>query len=210
MRYEDERAPQVTVGADGALNVSVWEEILGRQLDLHPDAVVLSTPIVPAPAAEALAKRLKVSQDANGFFLEAHVKLRPVDFLADGVFMAGLAHYPKLLSESIVQAKAAAARAATILSRDTLTTGGPVAEVNTDLCVACLTCIRSCPFGATRIDSTVESIGGIMGAAYIESALCQGCGLCTASCPASAIELKHYTENQVFAKLDALFEKAYV
>jgi heterodisulfide reductase subunit A-like polyferredoxin len=136
--------------------------------------------------------------------------LRPVDFLADGVFMAGLAHYPKLLQESIIQAKAAAARAATILSRDTLTTGGPVAEVNGEMCVACLTCIRSCAFGAPRISSDTESIGGILGAAYIESALCQGCGLCTASCPAGAIELKHYTENQIGAKLDALFEKAYV
>lgn len=210
MRYEDDRAPEVTVGSDGVLSVSVWEEILGKQMELNPDTVVLSTPIVPAPAAEELAKHLKVSQDANGFFLEAHVKLRPVDFLADGVFMAGLAHYPKLLRESIVQAQAAAARAATILSRDTLTTGGPVAEVNNDLCVACLTCIRCCPFGAPRIVDDAKSTGGIMGAAHIESALCQGCGLCAPACPAEAIELKHYTENQVSAKLDALFEKAYV
>ena len=210
MRYEDDREAQVTVGVDDALNVSVWEEILGKQMDLKPDMVVLSSPIVPAPAAEELAKKLKVSQDDNGFFLEAHVKLRPVDFLADGVFMAGLAHYPKLLQESIVQAKAAAARAATILSRDTLTTGGPVAQVNNDTCVACLTCVRVCAFGAPRITGDLESTGGIVGAAYIESALCQGCGLCTASCPAGAIELKHYTESQIGAKLDALFEKAYV
>ncbi len=210
VRYEDARKAEVTVGADGVLNVSVWEEILGKQMDLQPDMVVLSSPIVPSPGAENLANKLKVSQDANGFFLEAHIKLRPVDFLADGVFMAGLAHYPKLLQESIIQAKAAAARAATILARDTLTTGGPVAEVNREMCVACLTCIRSCAFGAPRISNDTESIGGILGAAYIESALCQGCGLCTASCPAGAIELKHYTENQIGAKLDALFEKAYV
>ncbi len=210
MRYVDERAPQVAVGADGRLNVSVWEEILGKQMELNPDMVVLSTPIVPAPAADELANRLKVAQDADGFFLEAHVKLRPVDFLVDGVFMAGLAHYPKLLRESIVQAKAAAARAATILSRDTLTTGGPVAEVEKDKCVACLTCVRVCPFGAPRIADDAQSIGGILGAAHIESALCQGCGLCTASCPAGAIVLKHYTENQVGAKLNALFEKASV
>ncbi|MEE8365552.1 MAG: FAD-dependent oxidoreductase [Gammaproteobacteria bacterium] len=210
LRYEDDRKAEVTVGADGVLNVRVWEEILGKQMDLKPDMVVLSTPVVPSPGAENLANKLKVSQDANGFFLEAHVKLRPVDFLADGVFMAGLAHYPKLLQESIIQAKAAAARAATILSRDTLTTGGPVAEVNREMCVACLTCIRSCAFGAPRISSDAKGVGGILGAAYIESALCQGCGLCTASCPAGAIELKHYTENQIGAKLDALFEKAYV
>jgi len=208
IHYEDDRKAEVTVDDDGVLNVSVWEEVLGKQMQLKPDMVVLSSPIVPSPAAEDLARKLKVAQDADGFFLEAHVKLRPVDFLADGIFMAGLAHYPKLLQESIVQAKAAAARAATILSRDTLTTGGPVAEVNQVMCVACLTCIRSCPFGAPRIASDAESIGGILGAVYIESALCQGCGLCTASCPAGAIELKHYTENQIGAKLDALFEKA--
>ncbi|MCP4472585.1 MAG: FAD-dependent oxidoreductase, partial [Gammaproteobacteria bacterium] len=210
MRYEDGREAEVGIDADGALNVSVWEEVLGRQMDLKPDMVVLSSPIVPSPAAGELANKLKVAQDAAGFFLEAHVKLRPVDFLADGVFMAGLAHYPKLLQESIIQAKAAAARATTILSRDTLTTGGPVAEVDNDKCVACLTCLRSCPFGAPRISDGLQSIGGILGAAYIESALCQGCGLCTASCPAGAIELKHYTENQISAKLDALFEKAYI
>ncbi|MBT4888167.1 MAG: FAD-dependent oxidoreductase [Rhodospirillales bacterium] len=210
VRYEDDTAPEVTVGNDGTLNVSMWEEILGKQMDLKPDMVVLSSPIVPAPAAEKLANKLKVSQDANGFFMEAHVKLRPVDFLADGIFMAGLAHYPKLLQESIIQAKAAAARAATILSRDTVTTGGPIAEVNKDMCVACLTCVRSCAFGAPRIVNDEMSIGNILGAAHIESALCQGCGLCTASCPAGAIELKHYTENQMGAKLDAMFEKAYV
>jgi len=114
MRYEDDWAPEVSVGPDGTLNVSLWEEILGRQMNLNPDMVVLSTPIVPAPGAEGLAKRLKVARDADGFFLEAHIKLRPVDFLADGVFMAGLAHYPKLLQESIVQARAAAVRAANI------------------------------------------------------------------------------------------------
>ncbi len=210
IRYEDDNEAEVSIDDDGILNVSVWEEVLGKQMKLTPDMVILSTPVVPSPAAEKLATQLKVAQDSDGFFLEAHVKLRPVDFLADGIFMAGLAHYPKLLQESIVQAKAAASRATTILSRDTLTTGGPVAVVDKDKCVACLTCLRSCPFGAPQISNDLQSIGGINGAAHIESALCQGCGLCTASCPASAIELKHYTENQISAKLNALFEKAYV
>jgi len=209
MRYEDDWAPQVTVSTDGRLNVSLWEEILGRQMNLNPDLVVLSTPIVPSPGAEELARRLKVARDADGFFLEAHIKLRPVDFLADGVFMAGLAHYPKLLQESIVQARAAAVRAANILSRETLTIGGLVAEVDPQKCVACLTCVRICAFGATHIDQETEGIGGILGAAEIESSLCQGCGLCTSACPAGAISLHHYTENQVGAKLDALIEEAH-
>jgi len=210
MRYEDDREPKVTVSDDGSLSVSVWEEILGRQMSLNPDMVVLSTPIIPAPGAEALAKRLKVARDADGFFLEAHIKLRPVDFLADGVFMAGLAHYPKLLQESIVQARAAAVRAANILSRESLTVGGLVAEVDSEKCVACLTCVRVCAFGAARIDDDKEGAGGILGAAEIESSLCQGCGLCMAECPAGAIQLHHYTENQMGAKLDALIEEAHV
>jgi heterodisulfide reductase subunit A len=210
MRYEDDRAPNVTVSPGGTLNVSVWEEILGRQMKLNPDMVVLSTPIVPTPGAEDLARRLKVARDADGFFLEAHIKMRPVDFLADGVFMAGLAHYPKLLQESIVQARAAAVRAANVLSRETLTIGGLVAEVNQAKCVACLTCVRVCAFDAPHIVADAEGAGGFLGAAEIESTRCRGCGLCTASCPAGAIELHHYTENQMGAKLDALLEEAHI
>ena len=206
LRYDDGRPPEVTVENGGALRVRAWEEVLGEEMIFAPEMVVLSTPIVPAEGAQELANRLKVPVDMNGFFMEAHVKLRPVDFLSDGIFMAGLAHYPKLLQESIVQAKAAAARAATILSRDSITTGGPVAEVDASLCVACLTCVRSCVYGAARISPDAAGIGGILGAAQIESALCQGCGLCAAACPAGAIQLRHYTVNQVKAKVDALFE----
>jgi heterodisulfide reductase subunit A-like polyferredoxin len=208
VHYDDDRVPEVSVDADGKLNVSVWEEVLGRQMNLNPDMVVLSTPVVPAPGAEDLAKRLKVARDGDGFFMEAHIKLRPVDFLADGIFMAGLAHYPKLLQESIVQARAAAVRAANILSRDTLTVGGLVAEVDAQECVACLTCVRVCSFGAAHINNEREGAGGIVGAAEIESFLCQGCGLCMSACPAGAIQLHHYTENQMGAKLDALIEEA--
>ncbi len=182
------------------------EEVLGSEMTFSPDMVVLSTPIIPAKGARELANRLRVTLDMNGFFLVAHVKLRPVDFLSDGIFMAGLAHYPKMLDESIVQAKAAAARAATILSRDKIITGGPVAEVNPDLCVGCLTCVRICAYGAPRIVDMVKGVGGTLGAAQVEAALCQGCGLCAAECPAGAIELHHYTPDQVAAKIDALFE----
>jgi len=207
LRYDDHRPPQVTVNGDGSLRVRAWEEVLGEEITLTPDRVILSTPTVPAEGSEELAHRLKVPVDANGFFMEAHVKLRPVDFLSDGIFMAGLAHYPKLLQESIVQAKAAAARAATILSRENITTGGPVAEVTKDLCVGCLTCVRTCAYGAPRISPDQAGVGGILGAARIESALCQGCGLCAAACPAGAIQLNHYTVDQVKAKVNALFER---
>ena len=208
MRYEDEWAPQVSIDAAGVLEVSAWEEILGRQMKLNPDLLVLSTPIVPSPGAKDLARRLKVPQDDNGFFLEAHVKLRPVDFLSDGIFMAGLAHYPKLLHESIIQARAAAARAATILSRETLSAGGLVAEVDQQKCVACLTCVRVCAFGASRLEADASGVGEIAGAARIEPSMCQGCGVCVSECPAGAIELKHYTAGQMRAKLGALLEEA--
>jgi len=204
MRYEAARKP--IVSSDGGdIEVRVWEEILGREMVLRPDLLVLSTPVVPAPAAQGLSNQLKVPVDMEGYFLEAHVKLRPVDFLSEGIFMAGMAHYPKLLDEAIVHSQAAAARAARVLSRDTITVGGQVAVVDPALCVACLTCVRSCAYGAVRIDANLAGVGAIPGAAIIEPALCQGCGLCAAACPAKAIELRHYTDAQVMSKIDALF-----
>jgi heterodisulfide reductase subunit A-like polyferredoxin len=149
--------------------------------------LVLSMPAVPRTDAQDLSALFKVPVDADGFFLEAHVKLRPVDFASDGVFMAGMAHYPKLLDETMIQAQAAAARAARVLSRETLTAGGRVAIVDPALCTGCL-------------------MGNIMGAALIEAAICQGCGSCAAECPAQAIQLMHYTDVQMAAKVGALLE----
>ncbi|HEY5659136.1 MAG TPA: 4Fe-4S dicluster domain-containing protein, partial [Myxococcota bacterium] len=217
VHYDDARLPDVRVaGAEGdgaaerdaALEVRVWDEALARELVLAPDLLVLSTPVVPALAAQEMRSRLKVQLDSDGFFLEAHVKLRPVDFVSEGIFMAGMAHYPKLLDESIAHARAAAARAATVLARDSIRTGGRVANVDQVLCVACLTCVRSCPFGAVRIQEDAPGVGGVLGAARVEAALCQGCGLCAAECPAGAIDLMHYTDDQVMTKVDALFEPA--
>jgi heterodisulfide reductase subunit A-like polyferredoxin len=212
VHYDDSSRPEVrTVEAsesgDSALEIRVWEEVLGRELTLQPDMLVLSNPVVPAPAAQEMNERLKVQLDGNGFFLEAHAKLRPIDFASDGLFMAGLAHYPKFLDESIVQAQAAAARAATLLAHDTITTGGKVASIDSSLCVACLTCVRACAYGVPRIDGELTGVGGIEGAAKIEPALCQGCGICAAACPAGAIELMHYTDAQVMSKVDALMRE---
>jgi heterodisulfide reductase subunit A2 len=136
------------------------------------------------------------------------VKLRPVDFLSEGLFMAGTAHYPKLLEETLVHARAAASRAGAVVSHDTITVGGRIAEVDPALCVGCLTCVRVCAYTAPRMHGELTGMGGIQGAAQIEAALCQGCGLCAAQCPAGAIQLKHYTQGQVWAKVDALFEHA--
>jgi len=122
------------------------------------------------------------------------------------VYMAGMAHYPKLLDESMIQAQAAAARAARVLNRKTLTAGGRVAVVNESLCTGCLTCVRVCPFGVPQIKAALTGVGNIMGAAYIEPAICQGCGSCAAECPARAIHLLHYTDAQMSAKVSALVD----
>ena len=209
IHYDEASRPEVrTLDAsesdDASLEIRVWEEVLGREITLQPDLLVLSNPVVPGPAAQEMNQRLKVQLDGNGFFLEAHAKLRPVDFASDGLFMAGLAHYPKFLDESIVQAQAAAARATALLAHDTITTGGKVANIDPSLCVACLTCVRSCAYGVPKIDGELTGVGGIKGAARIEPALCQGCGLCAAACPAGAIQLMHYTDAQVMSKVDAL------
>jgi heterodisulfide reductase subunit A-like polyferredoxin len=154
-----------------------------------------------------LASRLKLSIDMDGFFLEAHVKLRPVDFAADGVFMAGQAHYPKLLDETISQALAASSRAAAILSQKTMLTNARVAVVDPSKCVGCLTCVRICPYEVPKVRSDLTGVGEISGAAYIESAVCHGCGSCVSECPARAIQLMQYTDVQTMTKVDALFGK---
>ena len=187
-----------------------WDPVLSREFALQPDRLVLSTPLVPADGARELGSRLKVPVDADGWFLEAHVQLRPVDFASEGWFLAGAAHYPKFLDETLAQAKAAASRAATVLAHESLAAGGAVAVVAPEKCTACLTCVRICPYHAPKIVADFSGAGGIVGAAYIEAAVCQGCGLCAAECPARAISLLHYRDTQVMAKVGALLAEARV
>ncbi len=195
-RYDNESLPQVS--ANGNVSVSARDPYLGRDVELPLDLLVLATPAVPSTGGSELSKLLKVPLTADGFFLEAHVKLRPVDFGSEGIFLCGGAHYPKSIEETISQAYAAAARAAGILAKATLKAGGVVAEVDVDKCAACLTCVRICPYEVPVIDLETKK-------AKIEAAACQGCGVCVSECPVKAITLHHYTDAQVFAKEEALF-----
>jgi heterodisulfide reductase subunit A-like polyferredoxin len=204
VRYNEGTDPEIN--ADGELRITVHDEVLGQRLTLNPDFLVLSAAVVPSEGSRDLAELLKFSCTLEGFFLEAHVKLQPVDFPAEGIFLAGAAHYPKLLDESIAQAGAAASRAAAILSQDQLEVGGVIAVVDPSKCTACLTCVRICPFGAAIINPELVGVGDIVGAAEIAAAACRGCGLCPAECPAKAIQLQHFTDDQVLAKEAALFE----
>ncbi|MFN2158343.1 MAG: FAD-dependent oxidoreductase [Anaerolineales bacterium] len=207
IHFDFDHKPDVSVnGPDEGLVVTVRDPILERSLEIQPDMLVLSTPVVPPEGMRELANRLKLSIDTDGFFLEAHVKLRPVDFAADGVFMAGMAHYPKFLDETIAQAQAAASRAAITLSKKTMLTNAQVAVVDPLLCVGCLTCVRICPYEVPRISDEYSGVGEIIGAAYIEPAVCHGCGSCVSECPARAIQLMHSTDDQNLTKIDALFE----
>lgn len=145
-----------------------------------------------------LFELFKLPVSNEGFLIEAHMKLRPVDFATDGIYMTGLAHYPKPLDESIAQSQAAVARAVTVLSKPSIPVGGVVASVDPDRCAVCLTCVRTCPYGVPRI--------GDEGHALIDPAECRGCGACVAECPGKAISLQHFTDAQIIAKEDALFQ----
>ena len=194
VRYDLDSKPAAAI-RDGGLTVTVHDVILQRPIEIEADLLVLASAIVPTPV-EALAQAFKVSVNEDGFFLEAHVKLRPVDFATDGVFLCGLAHYPKSIDESIAQAQAAASRAATILARETIHFPGTVAVASPTLCSGCGTCVAICPYSAPRFNDK--------GKAEINSALCKGCGLCSASCRSGAIRLQGFDDAQIFAMIDHL------
>ncbi|MDA8336223.1 MAG: FAD-dependent oxidoreductase [Peptococcaceae bacterium] len=195
VRYDVDDKPVVSL-EDGRLKVTVTEPVLGDRLVIDADILSLAAAIKPAAANTRLSQLFKVPLNEDGFFLEAHLKLRPVDFASDGVFMAGVAHAPKNLEENIAQAKAAAGRACTILAKDRLESHGVVAVVDPAKCAACLTCVRLCPYNAPRIADY---------AATIEAVLCQGCGTCAGECPNKAITLQSYNDKTFVASVDGLF-----
>ncbi|MFH1264086.1 MAG: FAD-dependent oxidoreductase, partial [Planctomycetota bacterium] len=195
IRFEADDKPQVS--HEGGLRVTVTDDVLQRPVGFNPDLLVLSAALRPHPSSGEVSQALKVPLNADGFFLEAHMKLRPLDFPSDGIFLAGAAHAPKTMAESISQAKGAAARAATVISKPYLDRSGVVSEVDTDACAGCLTCVRTCPYGVPEI--------GEDGVAHIEPVSCQGCGVCASVCPRKAITTRHYRDDQIISKVDVLF-----
>lgn len=198
IRYEDEEKPEV-VKEGKSIKVSVVDPILKKKLIFRPDVLVLSAGIYPYPENEELAKMLKVPLNKDGFFLEAHMKLRPVDFATEGVFLCGLAHSPKFVDESISQAMGAASRATTILSKETIEAEGLPSVVDREKCSGCGTCEIVCPYGAIVKDEE--------GKACVTEVLCKGCGSCRASCPERAITAPHFTLNQIVAEIKAMAQK---
>ncbi len=197
IRFHLEQPPDVRVEED-QLTLEVMEPILNRPLIIQPDLLVLATAILPH-ANRDLFEAFKVPVNSDGFLVEAHAKLRPVDFASEGIFMAGLAHGPKPVDETIAQARAAVSRAVTILSCRQIQVGGVVAHVHDpEHCACCLVCVRSCPYGVPAVRD---------GRAVIEPAQCHGCGICAAECTAKVITLQHYTDEQILSKTSAFMNE---
>jgi len=192
IRYDVEDGPEV-IEEDGKIKLTVTDPALGAAFEVNPDLLVLAGAMIPS-GSEEIAGFFKVPVNDDGFFMEAHVKLRPVDFAVDGVFLCGLAHSPKSIDESIAQAQAAAARAVTLLAQKTIHTSGIVAVVNPLYCSSCGVCVAICPFKAPDLNEKT-------GIAEINPALCKGCGLCVASCRSGAIHLNGFDENQIMAAI---------
>jgi heterodisulfide reductase subunit A-like polyferredoxin len=195
VRHPEKGEPAVAEH-DGGLEVRVRDVSGGRDLLLRPDLLVLSTGIAPAATNPVLSGLLRSALTSDGFFLEAHPKLRPVDLANEGEFLCGLAHSPRFMDETIAQALAAVGRATTVLSKTHLEIPGQVAEVDPANCVACATCVKVCPYGAPMIN--------LLGKAEIQGAKCMGCGSCAASCPARTITLLHQEDRALVAMLDEL------
>jgi len=196
VRYEDDAPPEVYV-KEGQLKVKVQDQTLHQEIVLAPDLLALSMASVPAETNTRLAEMFGVPLSTEGFFMEDNLKLRPMDFTREGIFLCGAAHYPKFSEEAIAHALATSARAMTVLDEEKLEATIKFAVVDQNKCVGCLTCTRTCPFQIPKIDPEAVGVGGIPGAAYIEPVLCTGCGTCTSECPANAIQLLHYHDDQI-------------
>ncbi len=198
IRYELEKPPRV-IGNGKAEKVKVWHQLRGREVELPTDMVVLTTPLIPRADNEEISKMLKVSLDEFGFFLEAHLKLRPVEFAMDGIYICGSAKWPTDLSEGISQAYAAASKAAGPLKTGYVKPEAITSSVNEDICSGCGMCVTVCPFGAMEL---VSKNGKRLAQSTV--AQCKGCGVCGATCPSGAISMNHFRNEEIMAQLEAV------
>jgi heterodisulfide reductase subunit A len=197
LRYDLDRRPEITKISKKPekYEIKVFDTNLQDVITFETDSIVLSLPMIPPENSQNLAKMLKVPLDNHGFFLEAHAKLRPVDFATEGIFLCGCAHWPKHIQESITQANGAAGRASRFLSSEDLIASGLVAEVNSELCAGCKVCIKLCPYNAISKNDEDEIT--------INKLMCKGCGVCGASCPENAITVYHFTNEQILSEIIA-------
>ncbi len=202
INYDLHGKPEVNKSESG-FEVTVWDHVLHRPLLIRADMIVLAAAIIPSVGAKKLANLYKVPIDKHGFFQEAHAKLRPVDFATDGLFVAGTAHYPKPIDETIAQALAASARAATLLARDEITLDGIKAEVDPDNCDGCALCVDVCPYHAITLIENVDNAGEAHKLVEINTAHCKGCGLCQGTCPKRGIAVSGFTYQQLESQIEA-------
>lgn len=205
IRYEPDDKPQVeaaVVEGKPVLRVTATDPILGQKLAIDADVLSLAAAVIPSASTNEVAGLFKVTLSPDDFFKEAHVKLKPVEFAADGVYLCGTAHYPKHIQETINQAYGAAGRVLTLLSHDTVIASGSVCEVKENDCVSCGACISACTYGAIEFRETPQGKK-----AWVNPVLCKGDGLCNAKCPTNAIILKHFTDEELLNQIDAATEE---
>ena len=204
IRFEPEDKPEVEPGESGegrpVLKVTMTDFVLGKKLELDADIVALAAAVIPSAASREIAGLFKVTLSPDGFFKEAHVKLRPVEFGTDGVYLCGLAHYPKFIQETVNQAYGAAGRVLTLLSHDSVVASGAVCTVDEKKCMGCGACTSACTYGALELLETKK-----VKRAEINPVLCKGDGLCNTKCPTGAIQLKHFTDEELLSEIDAAF-----
>jgi len=203
IRYEPENPPQVEAAEEDGrsfLRITLPDPILGQLVSLEADILALAAAVIPSAGTDELVSLFKVTLSSDGFIKEAHVKLKPVETNVEGVFLCGIAHYPKLISETISQSYGAAGRVLTILSHDTVTASGAICEVNDNKCIGCGACISACTYDAIQFENTPQGKK-----VRVNPVLCKGDGLCNAKCPTKAISLKHFTNDELLTQIHAMF-----
>ena len=206
IRYNVDRPPEITGSGNVAEKVRVYHELMGRDIEIDVDAVLLTTPLIPGEDNQRLSRIMKIPVGNDGYFLEAHQKLRPVEFPSDGIFLAGCARYPTDISECISQGYAAAAKAAIPMARGRVITDAFICEVDPVRCSACGRCVEICPFGAIDWTDWKDLKGETRSVAMVNPTECKGCGLCSSSCLSSAIKLKGSTDEEILAMVNTVID----